>query len=115
MIGDTLFIDGTPYTVCGRCELPIKSSDGNHEIRIRNGRKVREIKSYKILMGKIRKIEEITTDDQGHPVIREKWELKLFSKPGCFDCWTIQDRDRQAEGMAAKREGRLPQAVYYRI
>lgn len=88
MIGDTLFINGVPHKVCGKCGVPVGSSEG---IRTNiSGRKV-EIRPYKItvMVGWKDEGDEIVYED-GFPTIKRHKRPIIMQRLGCFDCWNTQ-------------------------
>ena len=105
-IGDTLFVDGTPYTVCGRCELPIKkftygevethsATYKDRQTYKSGGSTQRVLKEYRIFLGFWKESEESTFDSKGVESITIKWIPIIHSKSGCFDCWNEQEQERQ--------------------
>lgn len=89
-IGDTLFVNGTPYKQCGHCGIPIKQFDGDIRVVAGRDKKSREIRPFKItlLLGWDR-IEELAFVD-GFQTILVKHRPKLLQALGCLECWSKQ-------------------------
>lgn len=103
-IGDTLFVNGAPHKVCGRCAQIIGSNDYERKLTsrgatkskgkiIRDGKVSYESKPYmiSILLGWIKLGEEIVYEG-GFPTVKEHFRPKLIQKPACFNCWNLQQR-----------------------
>tara|TARA_R110000868_G_scaffold172011_1_gene407799 strand:- start:94 stop:504 length:411 start_codon:yes stop_codon:yes gene_type:complete len=102
IIGDTMFIDGSPHKFCGHCGQVINSSDYERKIVsrgatkskgkiVKDGKVSYEVKPYAIsilirwdLLG-----EEVIMVD-GFPTLKKHWKPKVIQKPGCFNCWNTQ-------------------------
>jgi hypothetical protein len=103
-IGDTLFVNGVPHRMCGRCGKAIGSEANERIMRstgatkskgkiVKDGKVTYEVKEYRIQIcsGWIKLGEEIIYVN-GFPTVKEKFAPKLTQKPGCFDCWDLQQR-----------------------
>ena len=103
MIGDTLFIDGSPHHVCGHCGCIINSSDYERKLQsrgatkskgkiVRDGKITYESKPYKItiLLGWLQGEDKHTVVD-GFPTVEHKWIPRLKQAFGCFACWNTQE------------------------
>ena len=77
-IGSTLFINGTPHVTCGRCGQIVKAFDAKS-----------------ITFGKFKQIESSTMINRIEH-IEVSWKLELFSRPGCFECWNVQAKEKAA-------------------
>lgn len=112
MIGDTLFIDGSPYKACGNCEKPIKQYGDNAHIKVVNGRKSREAQGYKITMGLYHDVEEYSINPDGLLVVEVKRRARLWQVPGCFDCWNFQDQAKRDKIVIEARGGKVSLVFY---
>ncbi len=103
-IGDTLFVNGSPCKACGRCGQILSSDDTERKMVsrgatkskgkiVKDGKVTYESKQYmiSILLGWIKLGEEIVYVG-GFPTVKEHFRPKLISKPGCFNCWNIQQQ-----------------------
>lgn len=92
-IGDTIFIDGSPFVECAKCGVPIKLAE-----------------SKKITVGywPRKEAEYITNETTG------EWELKedtpkppkLRKAHGCVECSNIQLQEQADNNWVAKRGGK---------
>jgi hypothetical protein len=103
-IGDTLFVNGVPHKICGKCAIPVGSEAYERKLVsrgatkskgkiVRDGKVTYESKEYKIsiLLRWAKLGEEIIWKD-GFPTLKENWIPKLISRPACFDCWNEQQK-----------------------
>jgi len=103
-IGDTLFVNGVPHKMCGRCAAVIGSGDYERKLVsrgatkskgkiVKDGKVSYESKAYmiSILLGWIKLGEEIIYVG-GFPTIKENFRPKLVTRPACFNCWNLQQR-----------------------
>lgn len=87
-IGDTLFINGVPYTECGICGMIIKKFDGNRTTIAHRGKQHVEVRAYKVLKGKwIRVTDSIGVDCHGVELLESKMKPIVKSVPACIECW----------------------------
>lgn len=114
--GETLFINGSPYTSCGICSIPLKKADafeGVKHVHVANGKKVGIIEGYKVTVGHWLHDTETTWDEKQHCHV-----VKRVSKPvvrqvvACFDCWQ-QQQDEKAAKNREMNDGRNDHLVFY--
>lgn len=105
LIGETLFINGSPHKICGHCGKIIGSDEYQRKSLssgavkskgkiVKDGKVTFELKPYmiSILMGWIDLGEEITCVD-GYPTVKVNRRPKIMQKAGCFECWNTQQRN----------------------
>ena len=124
MIGDTLFIDGTPYISCTICQAITKLSDGE-SAQVYTGRKVQTwdgtlratkqkvIKSYRVLKGFwLRRFESsIGRDGVEDRTVSIIPIVHLV--PSCASCWQQQEDEKALALRVASRTGDTPKIVFY--
>ncbi len=103
-VGETLFVNGVPHKVCGRCGAVIGSEAYERKLVsrgatkskgkiVRDGKVTYEAKEYKIsILLRWTKLGEEIVWEKGFPVEKQKWVPKLISRSACFDCWNIQQQ-----------------------
>jgi predicted nucleic acid-binding Zn ribbon protein len=94
MIGDTLFVDGSPHKVCLRCGAPVKQFEGECHTQTKGvanqQKKQRAIEPYKIVFMLIKWVEEYILDANGNASEIVRKERKIIrSGSACFDCWNV--------------------------
>ena len=110
MIGDTLFIDGSPYKVCLRCGAPVKQFEGECRTATKGvanpQHKQRSIEPYKIVFMLIKWVEEYILDSNGNATEIVRKERKIIrSGSACFDCWNVFQQLKLRIETANKRNG----------
>ena len=123
-IGNTIFVDGTPYLACGVCEMPIKhQSSAPGHVKIDKGRMYRILEPYTVQVGYWISHEE-TQSQYGQLVVVRKSKPVVHSVPSCFDCWDKQQKLKiksQLEAEAYNRNKkstdptRSPYIVMYKV
>lgn len=105
LIGETLFIDGSPHKICGHCGKVIGSSEYERKFKssgatkskgkiVKDGKVGFEIRPYmiSILAGWIELGEEVVYVN-GFPTVKVNRRPRIIQKASCFDCWNVQQRD----------------------
>jgi hypothetical protein len=94
-IGDTLFVDGSPYTECGRCGVVIPLTEGWRERRVRYGQLRWINRIFKIVM-LVRWEHDIEhkLGPHGEEELVNKCRPIVKSVPGCKSCYEAQEQQR---------------------
>lgn len=105
-IGDTLFVDGTPYISCGVCHIPIRKVDafsGRQHVVAAHDVRYKELKPYMVTVGYWipEDSTEFSHELQMFISIR-KWKPILRQVNSCFPCW---DKQEQEKALAVSRLG----------
>lgn len=113
-IGDTLFVDGSPYISCAICQTVIKLADGETiqaytglKTKVWDGSlrstKQRIIKSYRVLKGFwLRQWESsIGADGVEDRTVKVIPIVRLV--PACLSCWQRQEDQRSQQERAHQR------------
>lgn len=115
-IGDTLFIDGSPWISCGVCDIPIRKVDafnGTKHTVVSKGKKQQTIEQYKVMVGYwLYEEDEVYVDKDGQSIFRRKSKPILHSVPSCFDCWQ-KLQDMKAAKNKKMNDGRTDHLVFY--
>lgn len=106
LIGETLFINGSPHKICGHCGKIIGSDEYERKFKssgavkskgkiVKDGKVSYEVRPYmiSILVGWIDLGEEFVYIG-GFPTVKVNRRPKIMQKAGCFKCWNRQQRDR---------------------
>lgn len=109
----TMFIQGTPYVSCGNCNIPTKQFDGDSYRRGTRDNYIKSDTQRKIMIGKFIKTVELIDTAEGQ-AFKETWKLVLQSKIGCYNCWSIQQREIEAEKARCRHTGDNPKAVFFK-
>lgn len=123
-IGDTLFVDGSPYISCSICQMVVKLSDGQ-SVQAYTGLKTkmwdgslrsmkqRIIKSYKVLKGFWLRRWESTVGADGVEDRTVKIIPIVRLVPACLTCWQRQEDQKALAYQVASRAGEEPRIVFY--
>lgn len=116
LIGGRLFINGTPYEECHICGLLDKQFEGNSHItkdrRAFYGTK-REIKVYKVTLGRWEDYYEEGVDQWGTQVMERKWRPIVREVRSCFLCWQALEDARERERRHPTGKGGLERFLFY--
>lgn len=96
-IGDTLFVDGSPYIGCGICKLPIRQVDvfnGTKHVKVANGVKRVEFKPYMVLVGHWLRLPDEVVMIKGVLTAVKQSKPMLHSVQACFSCWNNQQDEK---------------------
>jgi hypothetical protein len=101
VIGDTLFVDGTPHKTCTRCGAIIRQHDA---------KKITFLHGWKYV-GTTTK--NIPTEHGFIHEVTDQYKPILHTDVGCTDCWNVQDRDRQNKEWLVKQGKATSSLVYF--
>ncbi len=96
VIGDTVFIDGSPHIYCAICGILEKKFNGAVHVAVSGGRKQKQIVSYKVMVGKWIFTQDTIWDKDGFPSIQSKCMPSIHQEPACFKCWEVQQQRKAA-------------------
>jgi hypothetical protein len=95
VIGETLFVDGAPFTFCGKCGVPIVKIEGNRTRIGTHGTIRRDARYQRIMIGKWEeKDTEVWSDEIQAAIWQTVRTLKLWSAEACYPCFDLFDRLR---------------------
>ena len=101
VIGDTIFVDGSPHNVCTVCGMPVRQYDMKKVTILRYWHREDVLGNVKLENGNL--VQQVET----------KYRPILYSAPSCFDCWNSQDLQRQSFQYLMRQDLRKSDLVYY--